>query len=112
MCRILLHLRALVDVDHILLGQPMQAEDLTQLADYIELAETHDIDPGDRMLADQRRQVLEILYLGLLEILRAVGDQVDGRLERRRVHNEGARRGSGRRAARPRLRTLLVSLHT
>ena len=99
MVAILLDLGPLVDINDVLEGEPVQAEDLPECTDSLRIPQSLNIHPGHRPRVEKITHALRILDCPLRVFLRPVCQYPDNRMWRFWIDNQGSRRCARRRAA-------------
>ena len=76
---ILFHLRALAGVEHVFQGQRVQIETLPEDAQDAQVTQAIDVDPGDKLIAEMREELVTADVLPFLKTVKSILDEGDDR---------------------------------
>ena len=85
---ILFHLRTLARVEHVFQGQRVQIETLPEDAQNAQVTQAVDVDPGDKLIAEMREELITADVLSFLKTVRSILDEGDDRRFLRRILRE------------------------
>src|SRR5438093_11199671 len=99
MVAILLDLGPLVDINDVLEGEPVQAEDLPECTDSLRIPQSLNIHPGHRQRVEKITHALRILDCPLRVFLRPVCQYPDNQMWRFWIDNQASGQCARRREA-------------